>query len=134
MVRLSKRIVQTAFLSLPKLVFLYTYSSLPHEAVLGLIQALLLCHMQHFCRLWMRAAPHCGFAPSRTTCSYLHCCHWVWMQAGLSSVGSSTSPVLGREQGSSGFTLRAGFSWLAKGFLSDISFNILFMLSSLQTE
>jgi len=36
-VRLSKRIVQTAFLLLPKLVFLYAYSSLPHVAVLGLI-------------------------------------------------------------------------------------------------
>lgn len=36
-VRLSKRTVQTAFLLLPKLVFLYAYSSLPHVAVLGLI-------------------------------------------------------------------------------------------------
>lgn len=36
-VRLSKRIVQTVFLLLPKLVFLYAYSSLPHVAVLGLI-------------------------------------------------------------------------------------------------
>lgn len=75
MVRLSERIVQAAFLSLPELVFLYAYSSRLHVAVLGLIRALLLCHMQHFCRLWMRAAPRCGFAPSRTTCSYLHCSH-----------------------------------------------------------
>lgn len=90
----------------------------------------------------MRAAPCCRFALSRTTCSHLQCCHWVWIQAGLSSVGSFVvgegraplGSIPGGEQGSSGFTLRAGFFWLAKGFLSDISFNVLFMLSNLQTE